>query len=68
MFKTLNSVHFEGDPETRVIRRGISHSYEVKIIPGLGLLEISGGRMVVCKNAFDVFLFPLNSEIVLTVI
>ena len=67
MFKTLNSVHFEGDPETRVTRRGIFHSYKVKIGPRLGLLEISGGRMIVYKNAFDMFLFPLNSEVVLTI-
>lgn len=37
MFKTLNSVHFEGDSETRVTRRGISSFYKVKIRPELGL-------------------------------
>lgn len=59
MFRTLNSVHFEGDPETRVIRRGISHSYEVKIRPGLGLLEIFGGRMLFVKMPLTCSLFLL---------
>lgn len=30
-------------------------------------LEISRAGTVACKNAFDVFLFPLNSEMVFTI-
>lgn len=38
-FQTPNSVHFEGDSETGVTRRGISSFYKVKIRPGLGLWQ-----------------------------
>lgn len=37
IFKTLNAVHIEGDPETRVTRCDISSSYNVKVRPGLEL-------------------------------